>query len=674
MALLRSNLLNARAKFMQILHKIDDFLFALFPSVHNGDEEGLKEAIQQFYTFGTHIPKVSIEDGWVKIEIDTRSILSNEQEYRKVIALCEKGKFAEAKPILSNLIAKNPTNSEYHRIMGQILSDEGDQDEAINSLIDALRWDSKNGWALLMMGNIFAKFKNDVPTAMIYYDQAMVANPKDNITMNNIGANLMQQGKLREARKYFDAALAIDGKYPNTHFALGMLAEIDGDLLGAFHHTIKALEVNPKKDALYQNSIKQAFESAQKIIKEDTGRQVYLSYHDKLVKEGNRQINIVEDGNIPTAAKFEFAENYNRKEHLVRYNPAYPAFEHLIMHELVHLDLVIQARNAQVNQLYITKPHHKAEFIKSLGSSLRKFQQMGISEQSISNYCSELFEGINRQIFNAPIDLFIEQFLFDNYPSLRPFQFLSLYTMVREGLRAVTEKEIVELSPKDVLSKSKIYNLVGAIQFKNLFGIDLISEYKATPNESKTAFAFYEEFEQYKSDKEPGEEYELVIHWAKDLDLDKYFELVDEAEYHNRTSSLDEVLSSIEADPFGLHSEREHKAKEHEQFQKTQEQIGTNMAVVMYMVEALQYFEGMTKEAIKNTAFEIALQGTHGYSPDKDGYKVSSIKGKTFSGYHILAYYYISWALAIPEMLAQLQLPYDDEYQMALSLYKPNQS
>ena len=39
--------------------------------------------------------------------------------------------------------------------MGQILSDEGDQEEAINCLIDAPRWDSKNGYALLMMGNIF---------------------------------------------------------------------------------------------------------------------------------------------------------------------------------------------------------------------------------------------------------------------------------------------------------------------------------------------------------------------------------------------------------------------------------------------------------------------------------------------------------------------------------------
>jgi tetratricopeptide (TPR) repeat protein len=54
--------------------------------------------------------------------------------------------------------------------MGQILSDEGDQEEAINCLIDALRWDSKNAWALVMMGNIFAKYKNDIPTAMKYYD------------------------------------------------------------------------------------------------------------------------------------------------------------------------------------------------------------------------------------------------------------------------------------------------------------------------------------------------------------------------------------------------------------------------------------------------------------------------------------------------------------------------
>jgi hypothetical protein len=108
-----------------------------------------------------------------------------------------------------------------------------------------------------------------------------------------------------------------------------------------------------------------------------------------------------------------------------------------------------------------------------------------------------------------------------------------------------------------------------------------------------------------------------------------------------------------------------------EKFQKSQQSIGTNMAVVMFMVDALQFFEGISKEEIKKMALEIAMQGTQGYRPDKDDYKISSIKGKTFSGYHILAYYYVSWALAIPEMLSQLQLPYDDEYKLALTMHKP---
>jgi tetratricopeptide (TPR) repeat protein len=170
----------------------------------------------------------------VKIEIDARTIISQEVDYKKTVALCEKGKYSEAKIILKKLIEKNPTNSEYHRIMGQILSDEGDQEEAINCLIDALRWDPKNGWALLMTGNIFAKFKDDIPTAMKYYDQALLANPKDNITINNIGANLMQQGKLEEAKKYFWEAIKIDDQYPNTHFALRVIAEMENDLHSAF--------------------------------------------------------------------------------------------------------------------------------------------------------------------------------------------------------------------------------------------------------------------------------------------------------------------------------------------------------------------------------------------------------------------------------------------------------
>lgn len=555
--------------------------------------------------------------------------------------------------------------------MGQIFSDEGDQEEAINYLIDALRWDSKNGWALLMMGNIFAKFKDDVPTAMKYYDQALIGNPNDNITINNIGASLMQQGKLEEAKKYLLEAKKIDEKYPNTHFALGMIAEIEEDLQSAFYSIIQAIKLNKNKDVLYQNSIKQSFEIAEKIISSDIGKKIFREYRHKLEFEGDRRIDIIEDEEIPTAAKFEFAENYDREVHIVRYKKSYPAVEHLIMHELVHLDFVIQARKDDLNQLFISNQSHKTQFIAGLEPTIKKFKKMGVSEKSIADYCSNLFEGLNRQIFNAPIDIFIEQYLYTEHPDLRAYQFISLYAMLQEGLKAVTDEKIVEILPKDIISKSKVYNLVNAIQFKELYGLDFIKNYNATTTELKLVDDFYEEYLQYRNDKEPAEEYELVLHWAEDLKLDKNFELVNENEFRTKRTDIDELLSSIENDPYDLESKDPYKEREMEKFQKSQQSIGTNMAVVMFMVDALEFFNGMPKEDIKKIAFEIAMQGTQGFKPENKDYRISAVKGKTFSGYHILAYYYVSWAQAIPEMLSQLQLPFDDEYKLALSMYNP---
>lgn len=655
---------------MQIIHKIDNFLFVLFPELVGGGNSLIINVLEKYYTYGPFKPIVFIEDDFVKIQIDTSSIILQEADYKKVILLCERGKYTEAKPILTKLIEKNPTNSEYHRIMGQILSDEGDQEEAINCLIDALRWDSKNGWALLMMGNIFAKFKNDVPTAMKYYDQAVIVNPTDNISLNNIGANLMQQGKLNEAKKYFEEALKINDLYPNTHFALGMIAEMEADLNAAFSSTITAIKLNVNRDILYQNAIKQSVELSKKLIVTDIGNKILIEYRHKLEFEGDREIDIVKDEDIPTAAKFEFAENYDRESHIVKYKPSYPAVEHLIMHELVHLDFVIDARKADVNQLFISNQHHKAEFIKGLDQTIKKFNKLGISDKSITDYCSSLFEGMNRQIFNTPIDLFIEQFLYNQYSALRPYQFISLYTILQESLKAVTDKKIVELSPKDILSKSKVYNLVNAIQFKELFGIDLIKDFSATSIELKLAMGFYEEFLQYKYDKEPAEEYELVLHWAEDLKLDNIFELVNEQDFRTKRTNIDNLLSSIENDPYDLNSKDPYKQREMEKFQKSQQSIGSNMAIVLFMVDALQFFEGKSQGEIKAIAFDIAMQGTQGYSPDKEGYRISAISGKTFSGYHILAYYYVSWALAIPEMLSKLQLPYDEEYNLAIKMFK----
>lgn len=102
-------------------------------------------------------------------------------------------------------------------------------------------------------------------------------------------------------------------------------------------------------------------------------------------------------------------------------------------------------------------------------------------------------------------------------------------------------------------------------------------------------------------------------------------------------------------------------------FQQSQGAEDSNMAVVMCIVDALQYFEGIPEEKkIKKIAFDITMQGTQGFDPNGKDYKGSSIPGKTFSGCKIVAYYYVSSALAIPNMVSELQLPYEKEYELAV--------
>ncbi|AKD05772.1 TPR repeat protein [Pontibacter korlensis] len=62
------------------------------------------------------------------------------------------------------------------------------------------------------------------------------------------------------------------------------------------------------------------------------------------------------------------------------------------------------------------------------------------------------------------------------------------------------------------------------------------------------------------------------------------------------------------------------------------------------------------------------MKGMYGIHPDRKDYTLPSIPSKTFTGYHLLAYYYVSWAIAEPQFLPELQLPFDKEYSVAKQL------
>lgn len=239
---------------MIIIIPISDFSTELFPNIKSNRENLINE-LEAFYSVGSIKPIVKIENDIITIEIDIKNIEIEQSKFNSLIELCNKGEFIKALPLANELVNQYPSNSEYHRILGQINSELGNQDEAIDSLIDSLKWNPKNSWALIMMGNIFSRFKKDVDTAMIYYNEVIKNNPNDYLTLNNIGATLLQLGNYGEAKNYLIKASEQNDKYPNTYFGLAVVYFNENNYSDSFDYLLKAFQLNPLKDELYNNSI-----------------------------------------------------------------------------------------------------------------------------------------------------------------------------------------------------------------------------------------------------------------------------------------------------------------------------------------------------------------------------------------------------------------------------------
>ncbi len=100
------------------------------------------------------------------------------------------------------------------------------------------------------------------------------------------------------------------------------------------------------------------------------------------------------------------------------------------------------------------------------------------------------------------------------------------------------------------------------------------------------------------------------------------------------------------------------------------------MMMAMYMLDAIKKLSALTADKIKAIAMEIAMLGANGIDVSRSGgYVLKTMPGEDFSGYRLLANYYVSWKIALPEHLAKVGLPFDDAYALAQQMYdahKPN--
>jgi hypothetical protein len=425
-------------------------------------------------------------------------------------------------------------------------------------------------------------------------------------------------------------------------------------------------------------------------IAEDYEEQKDLSplvenYVEDLEKRGGKSIQLVSEPGADDPASLQLAANYGRSEHRVIYNPSESHRAHLVMHELTHLDFILQARKESWNELFTTSDEQRQAFINDHRSEIKNMKELGLEGPQIEGMIDQLFSGLNNHVYNAPVDLFIEKRLHEEAPELRPVQYASLKNLMGTYIEGATN-EMKEIAPKRVWASNVTLNLTHAYQFRELFGLDYEMDFRAPRQVRNRAGQFYDEYKEIEeAGRIPGEEYELIEDWADRLGVSDYHSLIKEEEdrYQQSEDSQEEqqpgekepqeVLDDIEKDPYDLEKEAKAKAEGDGPQISFEDNPAGSMAVTMHLVDALNFYRDKSEDEIQSIAFEIAMLGRQGLDPHNTDkrYSLNSVPNREFSPLQLLAYMFAGFQ-EIDDSV-DTQLGFEDEYEQALEMAELSQ-
>ena len=592
---------------------------------------------------------------------------------QQALDLCNKKDFEKATNLLEEIIKDEPQNSEAWRVLAQIhWINNNEPDKAYDELIEALRCEPKNIWALVLMGNLLTKEKNDIEHAKQYYDKVLEYYPDNAIAINNIGATYMERKDYEGALPYMEKALAIDDSYANSYYGLGLCYYQLGRLEDAFEichkGTLKSSD-RPENPAVREELVKLFITVAKDYADKTNYLNVWLGIKDELEAVDHVNIRFTEDRNLNVHAKMEYAPLHAAKEHVIRYNPTKDFVEHLFIHEMMHLKMSQKATRDRRAKAVISSEQTRSAFRRRYINFMKK-KHSHIPSQELDKVINGLADGLGLQLMNCPLDLLVEQMIYQGYKIVRPIQLLSLFHMEQDNINAVKQAASNGFFPKEIVYANKVMNMVTSMHFKDMYGINLLGQYHPTKQEYDHAKDLFDEFKAYLNTFNPGDEYEMLEYFVQSFNMEDLIEIIDESQVTAGMKADLSMKSDLKDLRGGALSEEDVDVA-NAQF-ALNHQDGANpsetMMMSMYMLGAMEYFDTLEPQDVHRIALEIAMVGVTGIHPDKK-YSIKSIPDKEFGGYQLLAYYYVSWARAIPEKLDALGLPFSKAYESALQMY-----
>jgi len=231
-----------------------------------------------------------------------------------------------------------------------------------------------------------------------------------------------------------------------------------------------------------------------------------------------KKFKFIPNSKITSHAKLKMARE-DMENHIVYYKAGVDQrINHIIAHECGHIIRIYEAPPSERLIPYFSSKN----FEYALEDSSEDIDNISkiIHKSKLNQLIEMLFKGLVMQLTNQPIDLKIEEWIYNGYPSLREYQKLSFKSQLHEALGGLNEK-IRSITPSKVyeVSHSMNYAYFNVLSEKTNFELD--SAYGNFEFENKGR-SLIEIMEKYENNFDG--DVKRIDDWAKILNLSSWYE------------------------------------------------------------------------------------------------------------------------------------------------------
>ena len=501
------------------------------------DAEGLRAKLADFYGFlpdsaGVVIDKDAVVLSWP----DTSSTNKAEAERlaQKAAQRAKRGEHGKARDILKAALELDPSLTDARRDLAMVCVETGDMNEAKNHLIEVLKLNPNDAWALVILANNYVREDEDFETAKRFLRRALELKPDDPWAMNSLAAVLTQTGDAEEGMKLCDEILRKHPGFaiPYMNKTLWLVKEQKfAEAASVLREMFKCDEAQDARAATAFAQGRSTYVKVQNFIANTKRSQSEVLVDQLAAKVGELSGFPVKVTTGPlealVAAKIAMAWKHGADHHLLTIREGdIPEIlkDHHALHELNHVLMETEARKAGANRWFMTTPDSRNAAFASMEKEVKQMQRKGYEPEAIAQGVNQLYHGAVGFLYNCPLDMLIEQRIRRDYPQLEEVQFCGVAQLAHDALSVTMRKDLRDFVPPTLQRINDTLNGAYALFVDDLFGsaTAFSAEYRAMPTFAVSE-EFFAMFKESSATFLPGNEYRLVDAYAEKLGIHDWY-------------------------------------------------------------------------------------------------------------------------------------------------------